>query len=118
MATFTAIGALKCGKLGFYNQSNHKYSELLLSEPQEIGSCIGNVAIKGEEIFVHAHSVLSNNKGKTTAGHLLEGRVFAAEVHLVELLCENVLRTHDQETGLYLWDFIGLERSRTLSKHT
>src|SRR4030067_3024417 len=57
-ATFTAVGALKCAKLGFYDQKKHEYSETLLSTPQEIASCIGNVTMKDDEPFVHAHAVL------------------------------------------------------------
>ena len=48
-ASFTAIGALKNAKLGFYDQEKHKYSELVLSSPQEIASCTGNVSLKGDD---------------------------------------------------------------------
>ena len=104
-ATFAAIGALKSARLGFYDQGNHKYSEIILSEPQEIASCTGNISTKEDKIFVHAHSTLANRNGKTTGGHLLEGKVFAGEIHLLELLGKNVVRKYDNVTGLYLWDF-------------
>ena len=102
--TFTAIGALKCAKLGFYDQQKHEYFESQLDTPQEIASCMGNVSIKEGETFVHAHAVLGDEKGHVKAGHLLEGRVFAAEVHLIELLGEKFEREEDAVTGLYLWD--------------
>jgi predicted DNA-binding protein with PD1-like motif len=38
-ATFTAIGALKNAKLGFYDQEKHEYLENTLPVPQEIASC-------------------------------------------------------------------------------
>jgi hypothetical protein len=50
-ATFTAIGALKNAKLGFYDQEKHEYSELVLSSPQEIASCTGNVSLKEGEPY-------------------------------------------------------------------
>ena len=84
-ATFTAIGALKKAKLGFYDQKKHEYLENKLRAPQEIASCIGNISIREDEAFVHAHAVLADREGNTKAGHLLEGKVFAAEVHLTEL---------------------------------
>jgi predicted DNA-binding protein with PD1-like motif len=102
-ATFTAIGALKYAKLGFYDQKRHEYLETLLSAPQEIASCVGNISMKGNEPFVHAHAVLADSEGNTKAGHLLEGKVFAAEVHLVELVGEKVARKNDAVTGLSLW---------------
>ena len=104
LATFTAIGALKCAKLGFYDQEVHKYLEIQLAVPQEIACCIGNISLKEDEPFVHAHAVLVDQKGKVSAGHLLEGTVFAAEIHLFELLGKDVLRRKDALTGLSLWD--------------
>ncbi len=103
-ATFTAIGALKCAKLGFYDQEKHEYLETLLSTPQEIASCIGNISIKGGESFAHAHAVLADQNGDTKAGHLLEGKVFAAEIHLTVLTGEKLVRKNDAVTGLSLWD--------------
>ena len=103
-ATFTAIGALKCAKLGFYDQEKHEYLETLLLAPQEIASCVGNISIKEGEPFVHAHVVLADHDGNTKAGHLLEGKVFAAEVHLTELMGEKLVRKNDAVTGLSLWD--------------
>jgi len=102
-ATFTAIGALKWAKLGFYDQEKHEYSETSLLTPQEIASCIGNISIKEGEPFVHAHAVLADQNGNTKAGHLLEGKVFAAEIHLTELIGEELVRKNDAVTGLSLW---------------
>ena len=103
-ATFTAVGALKDAKLAFYDQDKHAYLETLLSAPQEIASCVGNISVKAGEPFVHAHAVLADQVGVVRAGHLLEGKVFAAEVHVIELVGEKVVRKHDAVTGLSLWD--------------
>ena len=102
-ATFTAIGALKSAKLGFYDQEKHVYLETSLLAPHEIASCVGNISIKDGEPFVHAHVVLADHDGNTKAGHLLEGKVFAAEVHLTELTGEKLVRQNDAVTGLSLW---------------
>ncbi len=103
-ATFTAIGALKTAKLGFYDQQALEYGETQISKPTEIASCIGNISIKDGAQFVHAHAVLTNHSGKTWGGHLLGGIVFAAEIHLTELAGENVIRMKDDVTGLALWN--------------
>ena len=103
-ATFTAIGALKCAKLGFYDQKTQEYLETLLSTPQEIASCVGNISMKEGIPFVHAHAVLADQDGNVKAGHLLEGKVFAAEVHVIELVGAKLVRKNDAVTGLFLWD--------------
>ena len=103
-ATFTLIGAFKCAKLGFYDQDKHEYLENLLSTPQEIATCVGNISMKEGKPFVHAHAVLADRNGNAKGGHLLEGKVFAAEVHLFELVGEKVVRKKDTVTGLFLWD--------------
>ena len=103
-ASFTAIGALKSAKFGFYDQEKHEYSEVSLSLPQEIASCIGNVSLKEGKPITHAHAVLTDQNGNTRGGHLLEGKVFAAEVHLTELTGTEPIRKNDVATGLSLWE--------------
>ncbi len=103
-ATFTVIGALKWAKLGFYDQDKHEYLESLLSAPQEIATCVGNISTKEGEPFVHAHAVLADRDGNAKGGHLLGGKVFAAEVHLFELVGAKIVRANDALTGLSLWD--------------
>jgi predicted DNA-binding protein with PD1-like motif len=102
--SFTAIGALKRARLGYYDQRSHEYREIKIDSPCEMASCAGNVSLKSGEPFVHAHVVISNEKGETKAGHLLEGIVFAAEVHLRQLEGRKLERKYDKVTGLSLWN--------------
>lgn len=102
-ATFTAIGALKSARLGFYYQGKHVFSEMLLSAPLEIACCVGNISLKEGKPFVHAHAVVADENGDTKGGHLLGGKVFAAEVHLTEVVGARLVRKHDAVTDLSLW---------------
>ena len=102
--SFTAIGALKSARLGYYDQKNHDYREIKIDSPHEMASCVGNVSLSDGEPFVHAHVVLADEKGSTKAGHLLQGIVFAAEVHLRQLEGPKLERKHDEVTGLWLWE--------------
>jgi len=95
---------LKRARLGFYDQKNHEYREIKIDSPHEMASCIGNISLKDGEPFVHAHVVLADEAGNTKAGHLLEGIVFAAEVHLRRLEGPKLERKHDEVTGLSLWE--------------
>jgi len=99
----TAIGALKRAKLGYYDQKNHEYREIRIDSPHEMASCVGNVSLKDGEPFTHVHVVLADEMGNTKAGHLLEGIVFAAEVHLRQLEGPRLERKYDEVTGLSLW---------------
>ena len=103
-AAFTAIGALKRAKLGFYDQEKREYQEITVESPREMASCIGNISIKNGKPFVHVHAVLADKDGNTKAGHLFEGVVFAAEVHLRELKGAKLERKYDGTTTLSLWD--------------
>ena len=102
--SFTAIGALKRAKLGYYHQKNRKYREIMIEAPHELVSCVGNVSLSEGKPFVHAHVVLADEKGNTKAGHLLEGIVFGAEVHLRQLEGPKLERKLDEVTNLWLWE--------------
>jgi len=101
--SFMAIGALKRARLGYYDQKSHEYREMKIDTPHEMASCIGNVSLKDGVPFVHAHVVLADEKGNTKAGHLFEGIVFAAEVHLHQLEGPRLERKYDEVTSLSLW---------------
>lgn len=100
---FSALGALTQAEIAFYNQESHEYSVLRVEESTELVSCTGNVSLREGKLFVHAHIVLADPDGRTRGGHLLHGKIFAAELFLIELLGEPMVRENDQKTGLYLW---------------
>jgi predicted DNA-binding protein with PD1-like motif len=102
-ASFTAIGALKRARIGYYDQGGHQYREIEVNSPSEMISCLGNVSLKEGEFFVHAHVVLGDAKGNVKAGHLFEGIVYAAEVHLCQVEGARLERKYDEVTGLSLW---------------
>jgi predicted DNA-binding protein with PD1-like motif len=102
--SFAAIGALKRARLAYFDQKDYEYREIAIETPHEMASCIGNVSLKDGEPFIHAHVVLADETGNTRAGHLVEGIVFAAEVHLHELQGPKLERRYDKMTRLSLWN--------------
>jgi predicted DNA-binding protein with PD1-like motif len=102
-ATFTGIGALKRATLGAYDQERHNYVKIEVETPHEIACCTGNISLKDGKPFVHAHAVLSDEKGNVKAGHLFKGVVFAAEVLVQEFDGPRLERKFDELTGLSLW---------------
>jgi predicted DNA-binding protein with PD1-like motif len=102
--SFTAIGALKSARLGYYDQKSHEYREIGIDSACELASCTGNISLKDGVPFAHIHVVLADEAGDIKAGHLLKGVVFAAEVHLRQLEGPKLERKYDEVTGLSLWD--------------
>ncbi len=99
----SAIGALSRAELGYYDQVSHEYCKIAVEAPVELASCSGNITLREDLPFVHAHAVLSDRAGKTWAGHLTCGTIFAAEVYLQELSGLPLKRVPDSITGLKLW---------------
>ncbi|OGW79895.1 MAG: hypothetical protein A3G33_06290 [Omnitrophica bacterium RIFCSPLOWO2_12_FULL_44_17] len=105
LGTFTVIGAVTSAKMGYYDQTAQKYVYCVsLEKKLEITSCVGNISLKGSEIFVHAHITLADWEGHCYGGHLMPGtNVFAAEYYIHELQGGELIREFDPETGLNLW---------------
>jgi hypothetical protein len=103
---FSVIGALSRAELGYYDQASQKYGVIQLFDPMELVYCSGNISLRNDQPFVHAHAVLSDRKGMVRGGHLNAGMVFAAELYMQELLGQHgqhLKRVPDSITGLNLW---------------
>ena len=103
-AEVSAIGAVRRARYAYYEQPAHRYRELESATHHEITGFVGNVSERDGRPFLHAHATFADSDGATVGGHLLPGiEVFAAEVVIRELLDVNLVRVHDEETGLALW---------------
>jgi predicted DNA-binding protein with PD1-like motif len=100
---FTLIGALKNVIMGCYKKGEYRYSRL--DGPMEIASCMGNIAVdeKGE-VIIHAHLVVSNEKGEAFGGHLMKGSLVGptAELMIIEAAGADLKRVLDEKTKLKL----------------
>lgn len=100
---FILIGSVKHATLGYYKEG--KYETICLEGPLEVASCTGNVAVdeKGE-VVIHAHIVVSNERGESFGGHLMKGCEVGAtaELVMVEALGVKVQRVYDEKTKLKL----------------
>lgn len=100
---FLLIGALKDAVLGCYKAGQYEY--IRLAGPLEIASCIGNIAVdEKEEILIHAHGVVSNERGEAFGGHLMKGSHVGvtAEVAIIEAVGVNLQKVLDEKTNLKL----------------
>jgi predicted DNA-binding protein with PD1-like motif len=100
---FFVIGAVKKAAIGFY--SDKKYITIDLERHLEIASCSGNIAVGPEnETIVHAHIVVSDEKGQAYGGHLFQGTIIGptAELVLFEVKGIDLKRALDEKSNLKL----------------
>ena len=103
-AQVTVIGAVRVARYAYYEQDDHRYVELSSDRHHEIVGFTGNVSLREDRPFLHAHATFADANGACTGGHLLRGtEVFAAEVMIRELGGVSLVRVADEETGLALW---------------
>jgi len=98
-----AVGSLKDVVLGYYKEG--EYSNTRLDGPLEIASCTGNIAVDEEgQVIIHAHLVVSDEKGKAFGGHLMKGSHVGAtaELMMIEAVGVKLQKVFDQETKLKL----------------
>ncbi|OGP88316.1 MAG: hypothetical protein A2157_02645 [Deltaproteobacteria bacterium RBG_16_47_11] len=98
------LGAVKRARLAFYNQETHEYQFFVKDEPLEIIKLVGNVSLKDDHPFIHAHITLADKAGNAYGGHLAPGTViFACEFILEVFDGAGIKRDFDEPTGLPLW---------------
>jgi predicted DNA-binding protein with PD1-like motif len=103
-AQVTVIGAVRRARYAYYEQDDHRYLELESETHHEIVGFVGNVSLRDDRPFLHAHATFADRSGAAVGGHLLRGTlVFAAEVMIREMTGVSLVRTPDERTGLALW---------------
>lgn len=114
-ATFTAVGAIREGTLGFFDPDISDYREIPVREQSEVVSLQGDITRgSGNDVSpqVHGHVVVSGPDGRTLGGHLLRA-VVRPTLEVVVIESPALLRRrNDPGTGLALID---LEASDTVS---
>ena len=103
-AWVSVVGALSHAAFAYYEQAEHRYLELSSDTHHEITSFVGNISIRDEKPFLHAHAAFADRDGASRGGHLLRGcTVFVAEVTIREMSDVELVRHPDEVTGLSLW---------------
>ena len=98
------IGAVQRARVGYYNQAAREYQYMEFNGHLEITNLSGNVSIKDNKPFVHAHVTFSDEKGNAFGGHLAQGTlIFAFEIILHAFEGPQCTRSFDDVTGLPLW---------------
>jgi uncharacterized protein len=104
LARIEAIGAVQNARIAYYEQKTQTYQFLSFDYPLELLRLSGNISLKDEIPFVHAHITLSDGSGKSLGGHLASGTiVFSCEFIIDVYDGPDFHRGFDKQTGLQLW---------------
>ena len=101
-AHFTAIGAFSKTTLGYYDMDKKEYQKIPVNEQVEALSLIGDIALKGEEVEIHAHLVAGKSDGSTVGGHIMEAYVRPTLEVMLTVSPSHLQRKVDQNSGLAL----------------
>jgi predicted DNA-binding protein with PD1-like motif len=107
--SINAIGAVKKAVVGYFDQITREYISIELkdetdSTDMEILSLTGNISMRDEKPYVHAHIALSDRFGKAYGGHLMPGTIAFAGEYIIQILQgPDLIRELDDVTSLYLW---------------
>ena len=94
------IGSLKIASINFLKTLAANYVNRKFEGPMEIACTQGSVAKYNDDIIVHVHLVVDNEK-EARAGHLTKGSiVFSTAEVIIGELEEQLIRDKDDYTGL------------------
>ena len=97
------IGAFRHAVIAYFQREKRDYDRIPVQEQVELTSLIGNSSVdeKGE-VKIHIHVNLGRSDGTVIGGHLMEAEVWPTVELVVEPFDADLVRHHDEETGLPL----------------
>jgi len=97
---FIGFGAVRSGIIGRYTNKNYKWKKF--SGEFEIGSLVGNLTIKDNELFIHSHIVLGDKNFKALVGHIKELVIYPTCEIIFWSFDKKIKRKYNKETNLFL----------------
>ena len=104
-AQISGIGAIKDIDLGAYDLENKKYIRKFFKNLCELTSFQGNVILKENEPFIHAHITVSDQNLNVKGGHLFEAKVGAVGEFILRKIQTDGKREFDPRIGLFCMKF-------------
>lgn len=97
-----ALGATNGITLAFFDTGKKEYKTKEFQEPLEILNLSGNIALKDNKPFCHAHGMFSRADMSTIGGHIMRCVISATCEVRLEVGEGAIKREFDERTGLYL----------------
>tara|TARA_B110000438_G_C15318697_1_gene438530 strand:+ start:58 stop:483 length:426 start_codon:yes stop_codon:yes gene_type:complete len=104
-AQISGIGAIKEIDFGAYDLENKKYIRQSFNNLWELTSFQGNVILKDNEPFIHAHITVSDHNLNVKGGHLFEAKVGAVGEFILRKIETDGKRELDPNIGLFCMKF-------------
>ena len=101
---FTAIGALRRAKFGWFDLAHQAYRNIPVEEQVELISLIGNFGLINGHPQPHTHGAIALPDGQVRGGHLLEAVVFPTLEVFFTALPLTLIKKRDAQTALFLFD--------------
>ena len=92
-------------KIGVYDLENKKYIRKFFKNLWELTSFQGNVILKENEPFIHAHITVSDQNLNVKGGHLFEAKVGAVGEFILRKIQTDGKREFDPRIGLFCMKF-------------
>ena len=96
----SGIGAIKKIALGAYDLNNKKYITQNFNDIWELTSFQGNIQLKDDVPFIHAHINISNHDLNPKGGHLFEATVAAVGEFVLNKINTSGKRVLNPDIGL------------------
>ena len=99
-AQLSGIGAVKDIEVGAFDTKNKRYIRQSFKDTWELVSYQGNVSLKDNLPFIHAHVTISNHSLNMKGGHLFEATVAAVGEFILRKIDNSVFRELNEDVGL------------------
>ena len=99
-AQLSGIGAVENIEIGAFDTESKNYIKQVFPDTWELVSYQGNISLKDEEPFIHAHVTLSNHSLDMKGGHLFEATVSVVGEFILRKIKNNIYRSLDPSIGL------------------
>ena len=98
-----AIGAVSSAEIAMFDFKKGEYCSNNLDEFMELISLEGNISKMNGETYIHLHASFGDKDGKVFGGHLKKAVIGATCEMFVTPLDEEIVRIHDEKTGLNIF---------------
>ena len=100
---FTAIGALRSARFGWFDGAQKAYRNIAVDEQVELISLIGDIGLVNRAPQIHAHGAVGFPDGQVRGGHLLQAFVWPTLEVFLTASPTALVKERDDETSLYLF---------------
>lgn len=105
LATINAIGAVDKAVIGIFIPEDKQYYSKEYKGDYEIVSLNGNITTKDNEVYIHTHIAIGDEKNQVFGGHLNEAYISVTGEVFINIIDGNVDRNLDESININLLKF-------------